>query len=133
MKKSIKVLIVEDESDAQDLILGMLKEYYPDIEVLGCSLNIDDAFDRIRSEKPNLVFLDVNLPRGSGINLLERFPVRKFEAIVISGYPDNQQFLQKFKDVPFLEKPFTVDDFKDLTDQKIKQIKKNPYAIHRYE
>lgn len=132
MKNDIKVLIIDDESDAQELILGLLREYYPGIEVVATSVNIDDAFELIKKEKPNLLYLDINLPRGSGINLLERFPVRKFEVIVVSGYPDNRYKLKRFHDIPLLEKPFTIEDFKKLTDEKIESVQNDPYKVHRY-
>lgn len=132
MKKDIKVLIVDDESDAQELIKGILNEYYPEVDIVATSVNIDEAFEIIKKEKPNLLFLDINLPRGSGINLLERFPIRKFEVIVVSGYPDNKLKLVQFKDIPFIEKPFTLEEFRKKTDDKIDSIRKDPYKVHRY-
>jgi len=133
MKNHIKVMIIDDETDAQDLIKGLLKEYYSNLEIIGTSVNIEDAFEIIKKEKPNLLYLDINLPRGSGINLLERFPVRKFEVIVVSGYPDNKEKLERFGDIPFLSKPFTIEEFKELTDQKLNSLAKDPYKVHRYE
>lgn len=133
MNKDIKVLIVDDESDSQELIMGLLNEFYPNVEIAAKAVNIEDAFEIIKKVKPNLMYLDINLPRGSGINLLERFPIRKFEVIVISGYPDNKLKLKRFKDIPFLEKPFTIEEFKQITDSKIESIKSDPYKVHRYD
>lgn len=133
MKKPIKVMIIDDETDAQELIKGLLREFYPDLEIIGASVNIEDAFEIIKREKPNLLYLDINLPRGSGINLLERFPIRKFEVIVVSGYPDNIEKLERFKDIPFISKPFTIEEFKWLTDEKISSLDKDLYKVHRYD
>lgn len=133
MPKKIKTWIIDDESDAQELIKGIIKEEYPELEVAGVSVNIDDAFEKIKKEKPNLVFLDINLPRGSGINFLERFPVRKFEVIVISGFPENKESLQRFRNIPFLQKPFSMDEFKKLTDLAIQSIQDDPHKVHRYD
>lgn len=133
MKKPIKVMIIDDETDAQELIKGLLREFYPDLEIIGTSVNIEDAYEIIKREKPNLLYLDINLPRGSGINLLERFPIRKFEVIVVSGYPDNIEKLERFKDIPFISKPFTIEEFKWLTDEKISSLDKDLYKVHRYD
>lgn len=133
MKKDISVVIIDDESDSQDLISGLLREYYPNLNILGYSVNIDDAFDLIKSTKPNLVYLDINLPRGSGINLLERFPVRKFEVIVVSGYPENKYKLERFRDIAFLNKPIKIETFRELTDRAIDSISEDPYKVHRYD
>jgi two-component system LytT family response regulator len=133
MKKEISVVIIDDESDSQDLLSGLLREYYPNLNILGYSVNIDDAFELIKSTKPNLVYLDINLPRGSGVNLLERFPVRKFEVIVVSGYPENKSKLERFRDVLFLNKPVKIEAFKDVTDRALESIINDPYKVHRYD
>lgn len=131
--KKIKVWLIDDESDAQALIKRILVENYDEIELLGTSINIDDAFLQIKKHKPNLIFLDINLPRGSGINLLERFPIRKFEVIVISGFPENKQKLERFRDIPFLQKPYSVDDLKGLTDKALERLHLDLHKVHRYD
>jgi|GEM_PF-1298386 DNA-binding NtrC family response regulator len=133
MKKKIPVWIIDDEADAQALIKRVLIDYYPEeLELLGTSVNIDDAFEQIKHQKPKLVFLDINLPRGSGINLLQRFPFRKFEVIVVSGFPENIDKVQKFG-IPFLQKPYSIRDLRNLIDQSIESIKKDPYKVYRYD
>ncbi|NOR86155.1 MAG: response regulator [Bacteroidales bacterium] len=131
--KKLKAWLVDDETDAHALIEGLLKEYFPYIELVGISINIEDAWQYMRKGKPNLVFLDVNMPRGSGLDLLERFPVRKFETIIISAFPENESKLEKFRDVPFLQKPYSVDDFIELTNRAVEKIRKNPNAVHRID
>lgn len=133
MSQVIKAWIIDDEIASQELISGLLEHYYPDIEILGYSINIDDAFDQIKLNKPNLVYLDINLPRGNGINFLERFPIRKFEVIVISGYPDNEPKLERFRDIPFLRKPISIEEFRKHTEHAIKEIINDPYRVHRYD
>lgn len=131
--KTIKAWLVDDEADAYTLISGIIKNYCPDIELAGVSVNIEDAWEHIRKEKPQLVFLDVNMPRGTGIDLLERFPVRKFEVIMISAYPDNETKITKFRDIPFLHKPFSIDDFLQLTENAAELIRNNPNQVHRFD
>ncbi|NPD84868.1 response regulator [Lentimicrobium sp. L6] len=133
MKKKIKAWLIDDESDAQALVKKILVENYKEIELLGTSINIDDAFLQIKKYKPNLVFLDINLPRGSGINLLERFPIRKFEVIVISGFPENKNKLARFRDIPFLQKPYSIEDLKQLTDKALENLNKDLHKVHRYD
>lgn len=131
--KNIKAWLVDDEADAYVLINGIIKEFCPEIELAGVSVNIEDAWENIRKEKPQLVFLDVNMPRGTGIDLLERFPVRKFEVILISGFPDNEKKIAKFRDVPFLHKPFSIDNFVDLVEKAVHNIRENPNQVHRFD
>lgn len=133
MKKKIKAWLIDDESDAQALVKKILVENYEEIELQGTSINIDDAFLQIKKHKPNLVFLDINLPRGSGINLLERFPIRKFEVIVISGFPENKNKLARFRDIPFLQKPYSIEELKELVDKALDNLNKDLHKVHRYD
>jgi len=133
MMKKIKAWIIDDERDARSLIKGIIADYCPDIEVIGESINIDSAWEVIRSEKPHLVYLDINMPRGSGIDLLARFPLRKFEVIVVSAYSENEKKLGPYKDIPFLQKPYSIDKFIDLSHHAVDIIRANPYQVHRYK
>jgi len=131
--EKIKAWIIDDEKDAHSLIQGLINEYCPEIDIVGNSLNIDDAWDKIRTEKPQLIYLDINLPRGSGLDLLARFPIRKFEVIVISAFSENENKLGPFRDVPFLQKPYSIDKFLDLTNKAVSRIRKDPHSVHRYD
>lgn len=131
--EKIKAWIIDDEKDAHTLIEGLIKEYCPAVEIIGNSLNIEHAWDNIRKEKPRLIYLDINMPRGTGIDLLVRFPIRKFEVIVVSAYPENESKLGPYKDVPFLQKPYSIDDFINITEKAIDRIRENPHQIHRYK
>jgi len=129
--EKIKAWIVDDEIDARSLIRGLVDEYCPNIEIIGESIDIDGAWDKLRKEKPQLVYLDINMPRGSGLDLLLRFPIRKFEVIVISAYADNEQELHNTKDIAFLQKPYSIDEFLKLSKEAVDRIQQNPNKIYR--
>ncbi len=130
--EKIKAWIVDDEKDARSLIYGLVDEYCPEIEIIGDSINIDDAWDELRKEKPQLVYLDINMPRGSGLDLLVRFPVRKFEVIVISATSEKENNLEDNKDVAYLQKPYSIDKFLSFTNEAVARIRKNPNQVYRY-
>jgi len=68
--KSIKALVIDDERTARLELLRMLEDY-PEIKVLGEAGNADEAEDMIRSLRPDLIFLDIQMPGRSGFELLE--------------------------------------------------------------
>jgi len=129
--KKITAWIVDDEINAQTFIKGIIQEYCSDIEIIGTSFSADDAYTDIKKNAPQLVYLDINIPRGSGISILEMFPVRKFEVIVISAYSYNEEKIKRYRDVPFLLKPISIDVFTETTKIAIERIKNNPYKVHR--
>ncbi|MCM1519715.1 MAG: response regulator [Lachnoclostridium sp.] len=66
-----KVIIVDDDPGASSKLKDLLKAY-SDIEVIGCALNAEDGLDLISTIKPELVFIDIDLPDGNGLDMINR-------------------------------------------------------------
>ena len=71
MKTSIKAVIVEDSRLARKELKLLLNDY-DHIEIIGEAENVDDAYELINSDFPDLLFLDINMPEKDGFALLER-------------------------------------------------------------
>lgn len=81
-----KVLIVDDESAAIDILSFFCGRHFSDkLEVVGFARGIDEAFKKIKELRPDLVFLDIRMPRGYGYELLDRFPKRQFEVVIVTA------------------------------------------------
>ena len=66
----MNALIVDDERLARKELVSLLAEH-PEIEIVGEAINADDAFEKINALKPDLLFLDIQMPGKSGFDLLE--------------------------------------------------------------
>ena len=101
----LKVVIVDDEPDAVKFIGGIIAEYCPNLEVLGTANSAREGVSVITQSHPDLVFLDVQMPHGSGFDLLSAFPEKKFDVIFITAY--NHYAIQaiKFSAVDYILKP----------------------------
>ncbi len=66
----IKAVIVEDSRLARNELKQLIKEHV-DLELIGEAGNVDDGFELIQSENPDLLFLDINMPEKDGFELLE--------------------------------------------------------------
>ena len=66
----MNALIVDDERLARKEMVSLLSEH-PHIEIVGEAINADDAFAKIKELKPDLLFLDIEMPGKSGFDLLE--------------------------------------------------------------
>ncbi|MDN5216542.1 response regulator [Fulvivirgaceae bacterium BMA12] len=66
----MNALIVDDERLARKELVSLLSEH-PDIEIVGEAINADDAYKKINELKPDLLFLDIQMPGKSGFDLLE--------------------------------------------------------------
>lgn len=70
MMKKLKAVIVEDSRLARNELKELLKTYQ-EIELIGEAENVDQGYELITSEKPDLLFLDINMPEKDGFELLE--------------------------------------------------------------
>ena len=64
-------VIIDDEFDARRIISKYLERYFPQITVTGEASSKDEGMKLLRSVKPDIVFLDINLGDGSGFDLMD--------------------------------------------------------------
>ncbi|MGD1846696.1 MAG: LytR/AlgR family response regulator transcription factor [Salibacteraceae bacterium] len=84
--KKVRALIVDDEESARDELTNLVKSFCPELELLAACATVEEAAQFIRSEKPNLVFLDIEMPNYAGYELLDFFESIDFEIIFVTAY-----------------------------------------------
>lgn len=108
---NIKIIIVEDERPARDLLKTYL-EAYPEMELLGEYDNGFDGLKAINELKPNAVFLDVQMPKLTGFELLEVLEHQP-EVIFTTAYDQFAIHAFERNAVDYLLKPFSRERFKE--------------------
>ncbi len=128
---SKKVLVVDDDSDVRSFVVTVLEEngYTPMVAHDGV-----EGLERIQADQPDLVILDVLMPRGSGIRLyrhlktddgLKEVPVIMFTGIALRSFLKSQKALDEFKggEIPrpdiYLEKPVEPEELVAAIETKI--------------
>jgi len=107
--KKIRALIIEDESPARDLIRFMLKDH-PEIEVVG---ECGDGFcgaKEIKEKRPDLIFLDIQMPKLTGFELLEVLDERP-QVIFTTAFDQYAIRAFELSAVDYLLKPFSKERF----------------------
>lgn len=125
----LRAIIVEDELRSRQTLTGMLKLFCKNVEVVGEAENVKEGIDLIRKEKPDIVFLDIQMPDGSGFKLLEEIGQINFDIIFTTAYDQYAIQAIKFSALDYLLKPIFQDDL-------IKAVKKaevNKEKIDRNE
>src|SRR5687767_9191985 len=104
-------IIVEDEPILRrGLELKLLAD--PEIEVVACCDNGQSAVDQIREFRPDLVFIDVQIPRLSAFEVLEQLdPTERPQVIFISGHEEHAVRAFDVSAIDYLLKPFTAERF----------------------
>ena len=108
----IRTLIVDDEPLARKRILMFLRDE-PDVEIAGECMNGADAITQIEEHKPDLVFLDVQMPEVGGFDVLRALPVDHWPLVIfVTAY--NQHALEAFEvhALDYLLKPFKLVRFR---------------------
>lgn len=106
----LKACIVDDEKKGRDTLQKLLEEYCNEVEVTGQADSINSAYQFITKEKPDLVFLDIEMPQGSGFELLKRFDKINFKTIFVTAHEHYAIKAIKFSALDYLLKPVDVDE-----------------------
>ena len=106
----IKALIVDDEQKSRNILRSMIGKYCPEVHVAGLADSADSGYELFVREQPDLVFLDVEMPHGSGFDLLKRLPSTDFEVIFVTGFDHYALQAIKFHALDYLLKPVDIDE-----------------------
>jgi two-component system LytT family response regulator len=106
----ITAVIVDDEELGRNVLRNMIRKYFPEITITGEAGSVREARGIIATTVPSLVFLDIEMPGGSGFDLLEQIENPPFSVIFTSAY--NQYAVKAFKysAVDYLLKPINIDE-----------------------
>jgi two-component system LytT family response regulator len=107
----LRAVVVDDELDAVKFIESIISEYCPNLEVVGTAHSAREGVKLINEQKPDLVFLDVEMPHGSGFDLLSYFPKKNFDVIFITAFNHYAIKAIKFSAVDYILKPININEF----------------------
>lgn len=108
----INAIIVDDEVKSRETLNNLVARHCTKVNVLGLCDSVDSAIKAIEDHKPDLVFLDIEMPFHSGFNLLERIKDPDFEVIFTTAYDHYAIKAIKFSAMDYLLKPIDVDELK---------------------
>ena len=121
MSNKIRTIIIDDEKLAREITKGYLSKH-PEIEIIAECSNGFDAIKKINEDKPDLIFLDIQMPKISGFEMLELLDDPP--AIIFTTAYD-QYAIKAFEvsAVDYLLKPFSEERFKDALKKSYALIK----------
>ena len=82
----INSLIIDDEIQSRNSLKSYLNLYCPEVNIIDEADNVKTGIKKIKKFNPELVFLDVQMPDGTGFDLLEKIAIRNFKVIFVSAY-----------------------------------------------
>lgn len=117
-----KAIIVDDEKMARTLLQGMIEEFCPDIELIESCIDLPSAIKSIHKNKPDLVFLDIEMPGHSGLELLDFFDEKDINFSIIFTTAYNQYAINalKLSAIDYLLKPLESEELQSAIARFIK-------------
>lgn len=100
-----RIAIIDDESNARQLLVSILKNYCPEVELVGEANSVASGIHLIRQTKPDAVLLDISMEDGTGFDLLDQFPNLDFKVIFTTAFDDFAIRAFRYNALDYLLKP----------------------------
>ncbi|MBS1547949.1 MAG: response regulator transcription factor [Bacteroidetes bacterium] len=115
----MQAVIVDDEQEARDVLRTMLCRHAPEVAILAEVASVAQAMEVLRTHKPDLLFLDVQMPGGDGFELLKRLGAWDFDVIFTTGSSKHAIQAIRFSALDYLVKPVLGDELLAAIDRHI--------------
>jgi two-component system LytT family response regulator len=124
----LKAVIVEDEANSREILRNYLAKYCEKVTLLGEGATIEEGLQQIKKHRPDLVFLDVEMPFGNAFDLLDQIPDRTFETIFVTAYNQYAMDALNHHAAYYLMKPINIDELIKAVDY-VRAIKEKENAL----
>jgi two-component system LytT family response regulator len=108
----IRTVVIEDEDHSRKLMLSMLHEHHQQLHVVAEAGSVREGLKAITDQKPDLVFLDIELQSETSFEILEQLPEINFELIFTTAFDHYALKAIKFCAIDYLLKPIDLNDLR---------------------
>src|SRR5687768_575195 len=117
----IKAIIVDDEPNCCKTLSLLLDRYCPEVQVTGVFHNGLDALQAINASSPDLVFLDVQMPKMNGFEMLEKLPPVNFHLIFTTSFDQYALKAFRFSAIDYLLKPVDREELQKAVNKVLQR------------
>ena len=113
----MKACIIDDEANSREVLELMLKDKHPDIHIAGSAANIQDALSLVKKHNPDILFLDIEMPGGSGFDLVKVLKDPLPEIIFCTAYGHYAIKAIECSALGYLMKPISLPKLEQVVDK----------------
>ena len=127
----VKAIIVDDDSISRMVLREILKKTIENVELLGEAGSVEEGVVMIERLSPDVIFLDISMPDGTGFDLLDRLKKIDFKIIFITAYSEYAIKAFKYSAFDYIVKPINIEELAKAIN-RIPRIKKveNKVAVN---
>lgn len=118
----IRSILIDDEPKNIRILRGLLEEFCPGVQIVGEANSAEQAIPIIQNLKPDLLFLDIEMPFGNAFDLIDRLKPVDFEIIFITAFDDYTIRAFKYSALDYLLKPVNIDELREAVDRAAKRL-----------
>lgn len=108
----MKAIIIDDELTVRNTIKALLKGNFPEVTIVASEGTVEGGYKAILKNNPDLVFLDIELPDGSGFDLLKKFVQIPFKIIFVTGHDEFAIDAIKVSALDYILKPLDTEELR---------------------
>ena len=101
----IRAIIIDDEQESRNTVVNILNNFCKNIQIIAQAENVKEGLEKVINGKPDVVFLDIRMPDGTGFDLLEKLPEIRFRIIFVTAYDQYALKAIKFSALDYVLKP----------------------------
>lgn len=116
---NIKAILIDDESSSIETLQWLIKTYCPEVSVLTTFNSGEEALKNISNYNPDVVFLDIEMPKMNGFEFLERMKPLPFDVVFTTAYDNFAVKAFKYAAINYLLKPVDPADL-EATIERLK-------------
>ena len=120
-----KVLIIDDETRTRELIAKMIDSFGFDVQCIPEGENVQSGIEAIQKHNPDIVFLDIQMPDGTGFDVIRSIEDNNFEVIFITAHEEFAIKAIKFSALDYLLKPIDTAELKAALERALESIDAN--------
>lgn len=118
----MKAVIIDDIESVAESIKLIIERYCTDVEIVGVAHSAESGKQKIIEYKPDLVLLDIQMPGGSGFDLLRSFEQIDFEVIFVTAYDEYAVKAIKFGALDYILKPIDIHDIRNAIERSKSKV-----------
>lgn len=118
----MKTIIVDDRNSIREFIRELLKKEEEHINIIDEAANVSEAIEKINAAKPDLILLDIQMPDGTGFDVLEGINYDTFKVIFITSYEEFAIKAFKYSALDYVVKPIEPEAFYHAIEKAKKAV-----------
>ncbi|MFA7289777.1 MAG: LytTR family DNA-binding domain-containing protein [Melioribacteraceae bacterium] len=124
----INTIIIDDEKNCREAVSIILENNFKSINIIGEANSVKSGIELIIKEKPELLFLDIDLVDGTGFDILKAIDYKRIKVIFITAFNEYAIKAFKFSAFDYLLKPLKASDLIETVNRVIEESLDNGYS-----